>query len=156
MKNKIEIQDLSHRDFTLAGNAFSWKFSIEDLKLLMEKTGVSVAKISSDLDIPESRVRAVLNKPRSVSQNVHMNSTRTLIGMYLHSGLWDKADVVYRKLRLQPTILKPCRKCKCYDGIVYASIDNKHKRYLVRCNQCGFTTETASSKKEAMEEWGMK
>lgn len=59
------------------------KFSRDNLLEIMEEHNIEVADIARELDIPEQRVRGALSKPRSNAQNPHVDSTRTLIGLYL-------------------------------------------------------------------------
>lgn len=71
---------------------FTWKPDEEDIKGLMEIFGVTKQKIAKALDIPIQRVTAAITKPRkgTYMPNPHAQSTRTLIMLYLNSGLWRK------------------------------------------------------------------
>lgn len=71
---------------------FKWKPDEEDIKGLMETFGVTKKTIADALDIPLQRVTAAVTKPRkgTYMPNPHVQSTRTLIMLYLNSGLWRK------------------------------------------------------------------
>ena len=71
---------------------FRWKPDEDDIKGLMEYFGISKYTIAEALDIPPQRVTAAITKPRkgTYMPNPHAQSTRTLIMLYLNSGLWRK------------------------------------------------------------------
>lgn len=70
---------------------FTWKPDEEDIKGLMETFGVTKKMIADALNIPIQRVTAAVSKPRKNAHmpNPHAQSTRTLIMLYLNSGLWS-------------------------------------------------------------------
>lgn len=71
---------------------FKWKPDEEDIRGLMKTFGVSKQTIADALDIPLQRVNAAITIPRKGTHmpNPHAQSTRTLIMLYLNSGLWRK------------------------------------------------------------------
>lgn len=73
---------------------FTWKPDEDDVQGLMESFGVSKQEIAEALDIPLQRVTAAVTKPRkgTCMPNPHAQSTRTLMMLYLNSGLWRKQN----------------------------------------------------------------
>ena len=85
--NKLHLAALN-----IPAEMFTWKPDEEDIKGLMETFGVTKKMIADALDIPPQRVTAAITKPRKETYmpNPHVQSTRTLIMLYLNSGLWRK------------------------------------------------------------------
>jgi hypothetical protein len=80
------------RGIDIPAEMFTWKPDEDDIKGLMESLKVSKQEIAEALDIPLQRVTAAVTKPRkgTYMPNPHAQSTRTLIMLYLNSGLWRK------------------------------------------------------------------
>lgn len=80
------------RGIDIPAEMFTWKPDEDDIKGLMESLKVSKQEIAEALDIPIQRVTAAVTKPRkgTYMPNPHVQSTRTLIMLYLNSGLWRK------------------------------------------------------------------
>lgn len=78
------------RGLDIPAEMFTWKPDEDDIKGLMEMLGVSKQEIAGALDIPLQRVTASMTKSRegTFMPNPHAQSTRTLIMLYLNSGLW--------------------------------------------------------------------
>lgn len=76
----------------ISSEMFKWKPDEDDIKGLMETYGVTRHMIADALDIPLQRVTAAITRPRkgTYMPNPHIQSTRTLIMIYLNSGLWRK------------------------------------------------------------------
>ena len=86
------MDELHLKALNIPAEMFKWKPDEDDIKGLMETFGVSRYTIADALDIPPQRVTAAITKPRkdTYMPNPHAQSTRTLIMLYLNSGLWRK------------------------------------------------------------------
>ena len=86
------MDELHLKALDIPAEMFTWKPDEEDIKGLMETFGVTKQEIADALDIPLQRVTAAVTKPRkgTYMPNPHVQSTRTLIMLYLNSGLWRK------------------------------------------------------------------
>ena len=86
------MDELHLKAHDISAEMFKWKPDEDDIKGLMETFGVSRYTIADALDIPEQRITAAITRPRKGTNmpNPHAQSTRTLIMLYLNSGLWRK------------------------------------------------------------------
>ena len=80
------------KTISIPAEMFTWKPDEEDICGLMKTFGVTKQTIADALDIPLQRVNAAMTKPRkgTYMPNPHAQSTRTLIMLYLNSGLWRR------------------------------------------------------------------